>query len=42
MADLSKLPLKLRQRMVILAGNNDVTMIYAKAARKDNLILLDP
>lgn len=38
---LSSLPLQLRQRMVVLAGINDATLIYLKAEKKDNLILLD-
>jgi pimeloyl-ACP methyl ester carboxylesterase len=41
LADFKNLPLELRQRMVILAGIEDETLIYLKAAKQDNIIQLN-
>ncbi len=41
MADFSKLPVALRQRMVILAGIEDETLLYLKASQDGNIIQLD-
>jgi len=41
LADFKNLPLELRQRMVILAGIRDETLIYLKAAKEDNIIQLN-
>ncbi len=41
MADFEDLPPELRQRMVILAGIQDETLIYLNAAKEGNLLRLD-